>query len=93
VNLPEQLGSELPLEVQARNAGDLGLDLNEDSGGLRRAGVDRFNSRIRGWSQLWNKIIFIPQLKGHVLTPKFGKESDLWVRFEKESVWWKEGYF
>jgi hypothetical protein len=24
---------------------------------------------------------------------KFGKESDLWVRFEKESVWWKEGYF
>jgi hypothetical protein len=42
---------------------------------------------------LWNKITFIPQLKGHVLTPKFGKESDLWVRFEKESVWWKEGYF
>jgi hypothetical protein len=30
---------------------------------------------------------------GPVLTPKFGKESDLWVRFEKESVWWKEGYF
>jgi hypothetical protein len=28
-----------------------------------------------------------------LLTPKFGKESDLWVRFEKESVWWKEGYF
>jgi hypothetical protein len=28
-----------------------------------------------------------------VLTPKFGKESDMWVRFEKESVWWKEGYF
>jgi hypothetical protein len=28
-----------------------------------------------------------------VLTPKFGKESDLWVRFDKESVWWKEGYF
>jgi hypothetical protein len=26
-----------------------------------------------------------------VLTPKFGKESDLWVRFDKESVWWKEG--
>jgi hypothetical protein len=93
MNLPEQLGSELPLEVRARNEEDLGLDLNEDSGGLRRAGVDRFNSRIRGWSQLWNKITFIPQLKGHVLTPKFGKESDLWVRFEKESVWWKEGYF
>jgi hypothetical protein len=48
---------------------------------------------IRGWSQLRNKITFIPQLKGHVLTPKFGKESDLWVRFDKESVWWKEGYF
>jgi hypothetical protein len=28
-----------------------------------------------------------------VLTPKFGKESDLRVRVEKESVWWKEGYF
>jgi hypothetical protein len=28
-----------------------------------------------------------------VLTPKFGKESDLWVRFDKESVWWKEGSF
>jgi hypothetical protein len=22
-----------------------------------------------------------------LLTPKFGKESDLWVRFDKESVW------
>jgi hypothetical protein len=42
---------------------------------------------------LWNKITFIPQLNGHVLTPTFGKESDLWVRFDKESVWWKEGYF
>jgi hypothetical protein len=29
----------------------------------------------------------------HVLTPKFGTESDLWVRFDKESVWWKEGLF
>jgi hypothetical protein len=48
---------------------------------------------IRGWSQLRNKITFIPQLKGHVLTPKFGKESDLWVRFDKEYVWWKEGSF
>jgi hypothetical protein len=42
---------------------------------------------------LWNKITFIPQLKGHVLTPKFGKEYDMWVQFEKESVWWKERYF
>jgi hypothetical protein len=48
VNLPEQLGSELPLEIRARNEGDLGLDLNEESGGLRRTGVDRFGSRIRG---------------------------------------------
>jgi hypothetical protein len=31
--------------------------------------------------------------RSFVLTPKFGKESDLWVRFDKESVWWKEGYF
>jgi hypothetical protein len=28
-----------------------------------------------------------------LLTPKFGKESDMWVWFEKESVWWKEGCF
>jgi hypothetical protein len=28
-----------------------------------------------------------------VLTPKFGKESDLWVRLDEESVWWKEGSF
>jgi hypothetical protein len=93
MNSPEHLGSELPLEVLSLERGDLGLDLDEDSGGLRRAGVDRFDLKIRGWSQLWNKITFIPQLKGHVLTPKFGKESDLWVRFDKESVWWKEGFF
>jgi hypothetical protein len=91
MNLPEHLGSELPLEVLSLERGDLGLDLDEDSGGLRRIGVDRFNLKIRGWSQLWNKITFIPQLKGYVLTPKFGTESDLWVRFGKESVWWKEG--
>jgi hypothetical protein len=30
---------------------------------------------------------------GYMLTPKFGKESDSWVRFDKESVWWKEGSF
>jgi hypothetical protein len=42
---------------------------------------------------LRNKITFIPQLKGHVLTPKFGKESDLGVRLDEESVWWKEGSF
>jgi hypothetical protein len=29
----------------------------------------------------------------HLLTPKFGKESDLWVRLDEESVWWKEGSF
>jgi hypothetical protein len=28
-----------------------------------------------------------------LLTPKFGKESDLWVRFDKESIRWKEGSF
>jgi hypothetical protein len=28
-----------------------------------------------------------------LLTPKFGKESDLWVRLDEESVWWKEGSF
>jgi hypothetical protein len=30
---------------------------------------------------------------GRLLTPEFGKEYDMWVRFEKESVWWKERYF
>jgi hypothetical protein len=42
---------------------------------------------------LRNKITFIPQLKGHVLTPKFGRESDLWVQLGEESVWWKERIF
>jgi hypothetical protein len=28
-----------------------------------------------------------------VLTPKFGKESDLWVRLDEGSVWWKKGFF
>jgi hypothetical protein len=44
---------------------------------------------VRGWSQLRNKITFIPQLKGHVLTPKFGNESDLWAQLGGESVCWK----
>jgi hypothetical protein len=28
-----------------------------------------------------------------LLTPKFGKESDLWVQLGEESVWWKERIF
>jgi hypothetical protein len=27
-----------------------------------------------------------------LLTPKFGKESDLWVRFDEKSIRWKEGF-
>jgi hypothetical protein len=27
-----------------------------------------------------------------VLTPKFGKDSDLWVQLDEESVWRKEGF-
>jgi hypothetical protein len=27
-----------------------------------------------------------------LLTPKFGKESDLWVQLGGESVWWKERF-
>jgi hypothetical protein len=27
-----------------------------------------------------------------VLTPKFGKESDLWVQLDEEPVWRKEGF-
>jgi hypothetical protein len=27
-----------------------------------------------------------------VLTPKFGKESDLWGRLDEESARWKEGF-
>jgi hypothetical protein len=29
---------------------------------------------------------------GFLLTPKFGRESDLWVRLAEESVRWKEGF-
>jgi hypothetical protein len=36
--------------------------------------------------------VFDDMLK-KLLTPKFGKESDLWVRLDEESVWWKEGFF
>jgi hypothetical protein len=32
-------------------------------------------------------------MRRRLLTPKFGKESDLWVRLDEESVWWKEGSF
>jgi hypothetical protein len=28
-----------------------------------------------------------------LLTPKFGKESDLWVPLGEESIWWKEMIF
>jgi hypothetical protein len=28
-----------------------------------------------------------------VLTPKFGKEADLWAQLSEESVWWKERIF
>jgi hypothetical protein len=28
-----------------------------------------------------------------LLTPKFGRESDLWVQLGEESVWWKERIF
>jgi hypothetical protein len=27
-----------------------------------------------------------------LLTPKFGKESDLWAQLDEESVWRKEGF-
>jgi hypothetical protein len=29
----------------------------------------------------------------YVLTPKFGREFDLWVQLGEESVWWKERIF
>jgi hypothetical protein len=28
-----------------------------------------------------------------LLTPKFGKESDLWVQLSEKSIRWKEGFF
>jgi hypothetical protein len=70
------------------------LDLDEDSGGLRREriGVEQIQD-VGGWSQFRNKITFIPQLKGHMLTPKFGKGPDLWVQRGEESVRKKEGFF
>jgi hypothetical protein len=43
---------------------------------------------------LWRHCIYLAvPTPWMLLTPKFGKESDLWVRFDKESVWWKEGFF
>jgi hypothetical protein len=33
-----------------------------------------------------------PPHESPLLTPKFGKESDLWVQLDEESVWWKEGF-
>jgi hypothetical protein len=30
------------------------------------------------------------EISPNLLTPKFGKEYDMWVRFGKESVWRKE---
>jgi hypothetical protein len=72
------------------------LDVDEDYGGLRRekTGVEQIRFEDDGgWSQFRNKITFIPPLKGHVLTPKFGKGSDLWVQLGEESVRWKEDFF
>jgi hypothetical protein len=34
----------------------------------------------------------VPGIAPTLLTPKFGKESDLWVRLDEESVRWKEGF-
>jgi hypothetical protein len=34
-----------------------------------------------------------PEYSTRELTPKFGKESDLWVQLDEESVWRKEGLF
>jgi hypothetical protein len=39
------------------------------------------------------KYLFNYEIKICVLTPKFGKESDLWVQLGEESVWWKEKIF
>jgi hypothetical protein len=37
--------------------------------------------RRRSYGQFWNKITFIPKLRGHVLTLDFGKpgEADKWA--------------
>jgi hypothetical protein len=34
----------------------------------------------------------VEEAEMEVLTPKFGKESDLWVQLDEESVWRKEGF-
>jgi hypothetical protein len=33
-----------------------------------------------------------PTPKMRLLTPKIGRESDLWVQLGEESVWWKERF-
>jgi hypothetical protein len=45
--------------------------------------------RVDGAVDMIQKI----QLAKCVLTPKFGKESDLWVQLGEKSVRWKEGFF
>jgi hypothetical protein len=41
---------------------------------------------VHFYSTFWRKT------RSKLLTPKFGKESDLWVRLDEESVRWKEGF-
>jgi hypothetical protein len=59
-NLPKQLDFDLPLRIWAQEKVILGLDLDEDSGGLRREriGVEQIQD-VGGWSQFRNKITFI----------------------------------
>jgi hypothetical protein len=44
------------------------------------------------WGRFFEGFLLHVTYEDLVLTPKFGKESDLWVRLDEESVRWKEGF-
>jgi hypothetical protein len=73
------------------------LDLDGGSDGLQgeRIGVEQAQFEdVGSWSQFRNKITFIPKLKGHMLTPKFGTGRSLICgpNLVKKSVRKKEGF-
>jgi hypothetical protein len=49
-----------------------------------------YRPRRRQFTSVPHRFIYVWR---HVLTPKFGKESDLWVQLGKESVSWKGRIF
>jgi hypothetical protein len=55
------------------------------------AALSRFIARLGEHSLPLYKLM--KKSNHFMLTPKFGKESDLWVQLGEKSVRWKEGFF